>query len=139
MSELLIFLTIIPLSCYQLTKIFPTPRRWMLCGVLIGMVIAPISFGLVQFTYVPVIGKIIGFIGLIFNLTHGSVGYFCLIGSGVIDTGFILSTSQLVMINIVNAVLFSYCYGMVGHFFDKVIQEAAPANNSALLNGNFLK
>ncbi len=126
MSELLILLAIIPLACYQLTKNFKTKHRWAMIGVSSGLVIAPISFGLLQFTYVPIIGKIMGFIGLIFNLTHGSVGYFCLVGSGVIDPGAVLSASQLVMINVVNAALFSFAYGMIGYSVDKKIEETSP-------------
>lgn len=110
----------------------------MVCGVATGLVIAPISFGLLEFASVPVLGTILGFIGLIFNLSHGSVGYFCLIGSGVIDPGVILSISQLVMINAVNGVLFSFCYGMIGYFLDRRI-EGACLGRSALLNAIFFK
>ncbi len=129
MSELLILLAIIPIACYQLTKTFSTRHRWMLCGVTTGLVIAPISFGLLQFTYVPIIGKVMGFIGLIFNLTHGSVGYFCLVGSGILDPGVLISASQLVMINVVNGVLFSFAYGMIGYSIDRKIEETIPTRS----------
>lgn len=122
MSQYLILLAIIPLSFFHLTKTFNSKHRWMLCGVSVGLVIAPISFGLLQFTYIPFIGKLIGFVGLIANLTHGSVGYFCLVGSGIIEPNAILTASQLVMINLVNAVLFSYAYGMIGYAVDRKLE-----------------
>ncbi|HBF42625.1 MAG TPA: hypothetical protein DDW42_03155 [Desulfobacteraceae bacterium] len=119
MSQYLILLAIIPLSCLQLTKLFKTQDRWLVCGLSLGMVIAPVSFGLIQYTYIPIIGKLLGFIGLLFNLTHGSVGYFCLAGSGLLDSGALLSTSQFVLINLVNAVIFACAYGMIGHAIDR--------------------
>lgn len=133
MSHYLILLAIIPLACFQLTKILNSKHRWLFCGVSVGLVIAPVSFGLLQFTYLPVIGKILGYIGLIANLTHGSIGYFCLVGSGLLEPGIAISASQLVMINIVNAVLFSYAYGMIGYAIDKKLEAETAAENFVLL------
>lgn len=125
MSQYLILLAIIPLACFQLTKMFSTRHKWMARGISVGLVIAPVSFGLLQFTYVPVIGKLIGLVGLIANLTHGSVGYFCLMGSGIIEPGAMLTVSQFGMINLVNAILFSYAYGLIGYSVDRKLEEQA--------------
>ncbi|MCB2183313.1 MAG: hypothetical protein KQH63_14865 [Desulfobulbaceae bacterium] len=127
MSQYLILLAIIPIACFQLTKLVNTKYRWMFFGISLGLVIAPVSFGLIQFTYVPVIGKILGYIGLVANLTHGSVGYFCLVGSGIIEPEAVITATQLVMINMVNAALFSYCYGMIGYAVDKKVEEEKAA------------
>jgi hypothetical protein len=123
MSQYLIFLAIIPLTCWQFTKIFKVKDRWLYIGLSLGLVIAPLSYGLLQFTYIPLIGKLLGIIGLIVNLTHGSVGYFCLAGSGFFAPGALLSASQLVMINLVNAVIFASCYGMIGYALDRKMEE----------------
>ncbi|OKY74959.1 MAG: hypothetical protein BM485_11045 [Desulfobulbaceae bacterium DB1] len=123
MSQYLILLAIIPLACFQLTKIYRMRNRWLINGIATGLVIAPVSFGLLQFTYIPVIGKVLGFIGLIANLTHGSIGYFCLVGSGIIAPTALITATELVMINLVNAVLFSYCYGMIGYAIDRKLEE----------------
>jgi len=61
-------------------------------------------------------------IGLVANLTHGSVGYFCLVGSGVLDPGTVITASQLVLINLVNGVLFAFCYGMIGYSIDRKLE-----------------
>ena len=124
MSQWLIFLAIVPLSCFQLTKIFETKNRWMWNGIAIGMVIAPLSFGLLQLTYIPFIGGLLGGIGLVANLTHGTIGYFCLVGSGVLELDTVITASQLVLINLVNGVLFSYCYGLVGYSVDRKLETA---------------
>ena len=123
MSQYLILLAVIPLSCFQLTKIFNYKYRWLACGISIGLVIAPISFGLLQFTYIPIIGKPLGIVGLIANLTHGSIGYFFLVGSGFMEPGVLITASQLVLINVVNAILFAYAYGLIGFALDRKAQK----------------
>jgi hypothetical protein len=90
----------------------------MLNGIAFGMVVAPVSFGLLQMTYIPVIGKFLGLVGLVANLIHGSVGYLCLLGSGMLELNSAISGSQMFMINIVNGILFSYVYGIIGHSID---------------------
>ncbi len=119
MSQWLILLAIVPLSCLELTKMYGTKNRWMLNGIAFGLVVAPISFALLKMTYIPLVGKFLGLIGLVTNLTHGSIGYFFLAGSGILEPGVVITASQLVLINLVNAVLFAYCYGMIGYSVDR--------------------
>jgi len=91
-------------------------------GIAIGMVIAPLSFGLIQLTYIPIIGPLLGLVGLVANLTHGSIGYFCLLGSGFLELDTVITAFQLVLINVVNGVLFSYCYGLIGYSLDRRLE-----------------
>lgn len=128
MSQWLIFLAIIPLSSLHLTKHFQLKHRWLINGIAFGLVAAPVSLGLLQMTYIPVIGKLLGLIGLVANLTHGSVGFFCLLGSGVLELNSVITAPQLVMINIVNAVLFANCYGLIGYSIDKKLATEAGAD-----------
>lgn len=127
MSQWLIFLAIVPVSCFYLTKNKKTNKRFMWDGVAFGMVIAPVSFGLIQMTYIPLVGKLLGLVGVVGNLTHGSIGYLCLLGSGVLEMNTVITASQLVMINIVNGVLFAYIYGLIGYAVDrKLATEETP-------------
>ena len=127
MTQWLIFLAIIPLSSLHLTKHFQVKHRWLINGIAFGLVIAPVSFGLLQMTYIPVIGKLLGLIGLVANLTHGSVGFMCLLGSGVLELNSAITAYQLVIINLVNAVLFAHCYGLIGYSIDKKLAtESRP-------------
>ena len=97
-------------------------------GIAFGMVIAPVSFGLIQMTYIPLVGKLLGLVGVVGNLTHGSIGYLCLLGSGVLEMNTVITASQLVMINMVNGVLFAYIYGLIGYAVDrKLATESVPA------------
>ena len=123
MSEWLIFLAIIPLSCIYLTKDTHVKNRFMWYGISLGMVIAPVSFGLIQMTYIPILGKLLGLIGVIINLTHGSVGFICLLGSGVLETNAAINAVDLIMINVFNGVLFAYIYGLIGYAVDRKLAK----------------
>jgi hypothetical protein len=92
-------------------------------GISFGMVIAPVSFGLIQMTYIPCIGKILGLIGVIANLTHGSVGYVCLLGSGILAKNTAITALDLIMINVFNGVLFAYIYGLIGYAVDRKLAK----------------
>lgn len=119
MSHYMILLAIIPLCCYELTKPFNYRYRNMLRGISIGMVISPVSFALLKFTFLPVIGQLLGLIGLAANLTHGSAGYACLISIGFLEIGAHVTPMGLVMINLINGLLFSSVYGMIGYVMDR--------------------
>lgn len=123
MSQWLIFLAIIPLSAFHLTKHFQCKNRWLINGIAFGAVVAPVSFGFLQMTYIPLLGKLLGLIGLIANLTHGSIGYLCLLGSGVLELHTVISPMELVMINLVNGVLFAHCYGLIGYSIDRRLES----------------
>ncbi len=118
MSHLLIFLAIIPIACFQLAKMYAPCRLWLLTGITAGLVIAPVSQGLVEYTLIPVIGGYIGIIGTMFNLIHGSVGYFFLGAMGTFEPGAVLNASQLIVMNAVNAVIWTIYYGVVGYRMD---------------------
>jgi len=106
---------------------YEVKNKWMWNGIAIGMVIAPLGLGLLQLTYIPFVGPLLGLVGLVANLTHGSIGYFCLLGSGVFEMDTVLTASQITLINVVNGVLFSYCYGLVGYSLDR---KLAPAEDT---------
>lgn len=119
MSQYLILLALIPLSCFELNKLFNFKYRNMVYGISIGFVIAPVSFALLGFTYIPIIGKMLGLIGLIPHLIHGWVGYLCLVGNGSLELGVSITSLQLFMINLVNGLVFAYIYGFIGYIIDR--------------------
>ncbi len=123
MGEWLIFLAIVPLSCLYLTNNLHIKNRFMWIGITFGMVIAPVSFGLVQMTYIPFIGKLLGLVGVIFNLTHGSIGYISLLWVGILEPNTVITATDLVMINLFNGVLFAYIYGLIGYAVEKKLAK----------------
>jgi hypothetical protein len=118
MSQYLIFLTLIPLSCFELVKLFKYTYRKTICGISIGLVVAPVSFALLKFTYVPIIGKFLGLIGLPIHLIPGWFGYACMIGTGLLEPEIAVTALQLTMINVFNGLLFGTIYGLMGYFGD---------------------
>ncbi len=118
MSHYLIFLAIIPIMTFQFTKMFAPSRIWLLTGLAAGLVIAPLSQGLVEYTLLPVIGGVIGVVGAVFNMIHGSVGYFFLGALGIFEPGTVLTGAELALMNVVNAVIWTSYYGVVGHRMD---------------------
>lgn len=130
MSEWLIFLAIVPLSCIYLTKSVEIKNRIMWNGIAFGAVIAPVSFGLIQMTYIPFLGKLLGLVGVIVNLTHGSIGYMSLLWSGILEPNQPITALEFVMINLFNGVLFAYIYGLIGYAVDRKLvkeQQKIPA------------
>lgn len=127
MTQLLLLLAIIPLSCFNLATTFKSKHRWMITGITMGMVIAPVSLALIKFSYIPIIGKLIGIVGLVTNLIHGSVGYFGLMTVGLMEPGTVLAGSDLMIINLVNAVIWALYYGVIGYNIDHKTTAIIPS------------
>ncbi len=129
---MLLLLAVLPLATFFVTKKSHMKRKWLYTGIAFGLVIAPVSLALIKFTFIPVIGKLIGGVGVVTNLIHGSVGYFCLMTAGVMEPGGTLSASQMVTINLVNAAIWGTYYGIIGYNIDTgqtaIIPEMASAS-----------
>lgn len=119
MSHYLIFLAIIPIACFQFAKMYAPCRLWLVTGLAAGLVVAPVSLGLVEYTLIPVIGNVIGVVGAIFNLIHVSVGYFVLATLGKVEPGTLLTASELILMNLVNGLIWTTYYGFVGARMDR--------------------
>jgi len=134
MTQLLVLLAIIPIAIFLLTKKFHPKDRWLFFGVAFGTVISPASYGLIGFTSMPVIGKLLGLVGLMANLIHGSLGYFFLQSIGLLAEGAPLQAAQFLMIHMVNALIWSSYYGMIGYKIGQKIAgeitESSPGMGS---------
>ena len=131
MEKMLILLAILPVTCFFIAKSNKIKNKWLYTGIAFGLVIAPVSLALIKFTFIPVIGKLLGLIGLLTNLIHGSVGYFGLMTIGVMEPGGTLSFWQLVTINTVNASIWSTYYGIIGYNIDTGQTTIIPETVSA--------
>lgn len=118
MRELLLLLAIVPVACYNLTDIYLPKRKWLWTGLAYGMIVSPVSMCLLQSTHIPVIGKLIGLVGLILNLIHGTLGYFTVVALGIHDPGMVISAADLTTINIFNAFAWGMFYGVLGYNID---------------------
>jgi hypothetical protein len=118
MSHYLILLALIPLSCFELFKQVRFTYKNTICGAAMGLVIAPLGHALVLFTGVPVIGKLLGLIGLSIHLTHGWPGYVCLMSTSLAGPGAVCTALQLTLIHLLNGLLFASVYALVGYVLD---------------------
>lgn len=114
----LIFLALLPLASFHVCKSMAKSHIYTITGLALGVVIAPVSQGLVEFTLIPVVGAYIGFVGMIFNMIHGAVGFFFLGALGVFEPDTVLTGSQMILMNMVNAVIWTSYYGFVGRKMD---------------------
>jgi len=118
MRELLLLLAILPIACYNLTDIYMPKRKWLWTGIAFGMVVAPVSLTLLQSTHIPFIGKLLGLVGLLFNIIHGTLGYFTVVALGIHEPGMVISASELTTINIINGFAWAMFYGILGANID---------------------
>ncbi|MGV1098279.1 hypothetical protein ACUUL3_02585 [Thiovibrio sp. JS02] len=132
MTQLLVLLALIPISCLMLSKNLHPKDRWLLFGAAFGTVVSPVSYGLIGFTSLPVLGKLLGLIGLMANLIHGSLGYFFLQSIGLLADGLTLKWSQLLMIHMVNALIWSSYYGMIGYKIGQKIAGEVPESTAGM-------
>ncbi|NNK94919.1 MAG: hypothetical protein HKP41_11265 [Desulfobacterales bacterium] len=118
MSHYLVLLALIPLSCFELCKQIRFAYKNTICGIAIGLVIAPLGHALVHFTSVPVIGKFLGLIGLSIHLIHGWPGYACVMSTGLIEPSAGVTALQLASIHLLNGLLCGSIYALIGYVFD---------------------
>ena len=125
MRELLLLLAIVPIALYNLTDIYMPKRKWLWTGMACGMVVAPVSMCLLQSTHIPFIGSLLGLIGLVFNLIHGTLGYFTVVALGIHEPSMVISASELTTINIINGFAWGMFYGVLGYNIDLKWPSAA--------------
>lgn len=133
-TQFLLLLVLIPLTTYYLANMHNPDMKWRLTGISFGLVIAPVSLCLLKYTYVPVVGKLMGFVGLAFNLIHGSIGYFIVMGLGLQEPSIALTASELTVINIINAAIWGSFYGILGYNIDEKL--AIEAGERELVHGH---
>jgi hypothetical protein len=125
MRELLLLLAIVPIACYNLTDIYIPKRKWLWTGISYGLIVSPASMCLLQSTHIPIVGKLIGLVGLVLNLIHGTLGYFTVVAMGIHEPGMVISASELTIINIFNAIAWGMFYGTLGYNIDLKWPSAA--------------
>lgn len=140
MCHYLIFLAIVPITAFQLSKMFAPGRLWLLTGLAAGLVVAPVSQGLVEYTLIPLIGGMLGLVGALFNFIHGSVGYLLMASWGIFGPNEVLDGFQITMMNLVNGAIWTTYYGVVGYRMDLKLSRSAekkclPVNATDLRQG----
>ena len=118
MTHYFILLALIPIVFFELFKQVRCKYKNTVCGAAMGLAVAPLGHALVHFTFVPVIGKLLGLIGLAIHLTHGWPGYACVMSTGLIEPGAGFTALQLTSIHLFNGLLCGSIYALVGYVLD---------------------
>ncbi|MDG4474975.1 hypothetical protein [Thiovibrio frasassiensis] len=118
MSQYCLLLGIVPLCCCHLGKLNRLSLKWMLTGISIGMVVAPVSLGLAQWIHVAGVGKMIGAVGVLLNIIHGPIGYLMATFAGIIEPGVVLTSPELFMVNVLSGLFWCSLYGSLGYNID---------------------
>ena len=134
MRGLLLLLAIIRIALYNLTDIYMPKRKWLWTGLAFGIIVAPVSMCLLQSTHIPLIGKLLGLVGLVTNLVHGTLGYFTVIALGIHEPGMIISSYELTIINIFNGIAWGMFYGLLGYNID--LKYPSTAEGKKLFGGS---
>lgn len=117
-QALLILLTALPLACYFFLKSRSSQKLWQISGFCLGLVISPISMGILALKPIPLIGMLFGLVGIILTLPHDFPGYFMGLSIGLAHTGRELPFQERVWVEVLNGVFWSVIYGFIGHALD---------------------
>jgi hypothetical protein len=109
----------IPIFVYWVAHRRQSRNVFLATGIAFGTVVTPWSFGLYSWFFVGSLGAILGFPGLILALLHESPGFHLSIYTGLVPKGQVVDgISQRLIIETINAIVWSICYGLVGYLID---------------------
>ena len=119
MVGFLALLLLLPVTVRYWTKRRKPAISWTLTGVAFGAVISPVSFGLYATYFLGPFFIVTGMIGLLSTLFHGAPGYYLCVWSGLVKTGVVSGSGNLV-VEAVNGLLWGSVYGGVGAVVDRL-------------------
>ena len=109
----------IPIFVYWIARRKQSRNVFLATGIAFGAVASPWSFGLYSWFFVSPLGAILGFPGLILVALHEFPGFHLSIYMGLVPKGQIVDgISQGLIIETINAIVWSIFYGFVGYLID---------------------
>lgn len=93
-------------------------HKYLIAGILFGIIVAPASWGLYGFYYIPVVGLIPGMMGLISTMFHSWPGYDIVTYLGLRDPRTVVEGIQHIEIELFNALIWVPVYGIIGFIID---------------------
>lgn len=117
-QTLLMLLATLPLACYFFFKSRSSNKLWQTTGICLGLVISPISLGILALKPIPLIGRLFGLVGIILTLPHDFPGYFMALSVGLARIGGELPLQERIWVEVLNGVFWSVVYGFIGHALD---------------------
>lgn len=125
---LLTFLILVPIVAYRLARSRLPRHVFCITGVAFGVIVAPWSLGLYSWFFLSPIGFIPGMLGLMLVSVHETPGFQIAIGLGLVQGVEVASDlKQHAVVEVVNAVFWALCYGLVGYVVDYVRNKSHNA------------
>lgn len=117
-QALLMLLAALPLACYFYCKLRAPKKLWLSTGIGLGLVISPISMGILALKPIPLVGMLFGLIGIILTLPHDFPGYLMALSTGLAHIGGELPFKERIWVEVLNGIFWSVVYGFIGHALD---------------------
>ena len=126
----LIFLWLVPVAALLLSRRLAPSFLWRITGVCFGAVVSPASLGLYSLYFVGPAAAlfVLGMLGLLLMLLHGTPGYYLAILLGFVPAGTVVDGRLNMYIELPNAIIWGTAYGSLGWVIDLIRNRRA--NNS---------
>ena len=112
-------LILIPFFAYRIARHKTPQYKFCIAGASFGTIVSPFGMGLYSWFFLSPWALVPGVLGLVLTLIHGSPGFQLAIKFGLargIEVA--SSTTQQLIIEIINAVVWSIVYGLLGYAVD---------------------
>lgn len=119
MIILLNLLVLVPLIGFYIIKKYNLKYKTTILGVLVGLVISPLSLGLYSLFFIPYIG-IIFLPFLLLTLFFGKPAWYILVINTAILDGANREVLNLVLLDIFNGIFWAIIFGLFGFIYDQV-------------------
>lgn len=125
---LLTFLILVPIVVYRVARRRLPRHAFGIAGVAYGAIVTPWAFGLYSWFFLSPLGVIPGFLGLALVTIHEPPGFHLAVHWGLVPRGEVVSgVAQHLIVEAINAFVWSICYGSLGHGIDYVCSRKRQA------------
>jgi hypothetical protein len=107
------FLWAIPITIWLATRNISPIWRSTLRGASFGAIVSPASLALYGLYFLGPLAAILGMLGLVINLIHGSVGYEIAVQFGLARSHAVVNGPERLLMEIINGLIWSVVYGSV--------------------------
>lgn len=114
----LLALWLVPLAAALVSRRVAPSHLWRNTGFTFGLVVAPASLGLYGLFYAGPLAAVFGMLGLVLSLVHGPPGYNLAVAIGLVPSHTVVTGTANVPIEVLNALVWSVVYGVVGWLID---------------------
>lgn len=114
----LLLLWLVPVAAFLFARRRAPAYLWRVTGFCFGAVVSPAATGLYGLYFVGPIAALLGLIGLPLAMLHGPPGYNLAIALGLVPPRTVVQGFQHVYIELLNAVVWSVVYGLLGAAID---------------------